>query len=218
MSGKAKIGSLTSVRFFAALLVVFYHFNPFLPQLGLVSTMFGYGNIGVSVFFILSGFILTYTYDELFKDGVRPGEYYRFIRARVARVYPVYLLAFAITTVVVLYYVWRTPGVVSAYMGRDLAPGYLASSWIPELVPRATIFALHAVYKVVGQPVVVPRLRVFLLPPVPPGHRHPVPAPSDYAQGYRGRSNHIYRVDIIIIVHYRFEPVSPRVVLRQPIN
>lgn len=55
-----------------------------------VTVFLRHGNLGVALFFILSGFILFYSY----KDNLQTGrDIYKFFVARFARLYPVYLLA-----------------------------------------------------------------------------------------------------------------------------
>jgi peptidoglycan/LPS O-acetylase OafA/YrhL len=84
------LNSLTSIRFFAAAYVVAYHLNPQKGHAhGLFYRFLDHGYIAVSLFFILSGFILTRTYREKWTaKSFRP-----FLIARIARIYPVYLLA-----------------------------------------------------------------------------------------------------------------------------
>lgn len=78
--------SLTSVRFFAAVYVLLVHFGRHLFE-GTYLADFAYlGSSGVSMFFVLSGFILTYTYAGRKMDAPR------FYWARFARIWPVYLL------------------------------------------------------------------------------------------------------------------------------
>lgn len=78
---------LTGVRFFLALGVVLFHYQLqwTLPDeaVGLLDR----ARLGVDVFFILSGFILTHVY--LQGDGVP--DYRRFLAARFARIYPAHL-------------------------------------------------------------------------------------------------------------------------------
>jgi peptidoglycan/LPS O-acetylase OafA/YrhL len=81
--------ALTGARFFAALAVVcFHHVHPHgVPAF--VTTAIGRGNVAVPFFFVLSGFVLAYNYVSPDRDIDRP----RFWQARVARVYPTYLLS-----------------------------------------------------------------------------------------------------------------------------
>ena len=89
------IKPLTSIRFFAALAVVIFHsgasfvsVNPHVP--GPLKTLLMNGYVGVTFFFVLSGFILHQTYRGRIATV---GEVKRFGIARFARLYPVYILA-----------------------------------------------------------------------------------------------------------------------------
>ena len=82
---------LTAMRFFAAMWVVAYHFT---PSLGLgMPALIGKGYLGVELFFVLSGFILSHVYMEAF--GERRFRYRNFLWARLARIYPVHLATLA---------------------------------------------------------------------------------------------------------------------------
>jgi peptidoglycan/LPS O-acetylase OafA/YrhL len=78
---------LTSLRFFAALMIFFYHLRDFntAPWLYWVA---GPMRHGVSFFFVLSGFILTHVYRDQ-----TPFRYRQFFRARFARLYPTVLVS-----------------------------------------------------------------------------------------------------------------------------
>ncbi|MBV9996924.1 MAG: acyltransferase [Caulobacteraceae bacterium] len=83
---------LTSLRYLAALWVVAYHYWPQLssaPAPRLVAK----GYLGVELFFVLSGFILSHVYLESFGRG-RFG-YGAFLWARLARIYPAHLATLA---------------------------------------------------------------------------------------------------------------------------
>jgi len=86
--------ALTGVRFLAAFYVVLFHGLPWLRLRyalpAALQTFFGNGYLAVNLFFILSGFILAYTY-----DGQIDGSTNRlhFWEARFARIYPVYFLS-----------------------------------------------------------------------------------------------------------------------------
>jgi peptidoglycan/LPS O-acetylase OafA/YrhL len=87
-----QLKALTSVRAFAALYVGLYHMVQPRVQWGALNTFMSAGYISVSFFFVLSGFILTYTHGLEYAAG--KGDKKQFWVARFARVYPIY---FAIT-------------------------------------------------------------------------------------------------------------------------
>lgn len=87
-----KLDALTSLRFFAAALIVVGHSldifkfeSPLLRQASLSQ--------GVSFFFVLSGFILAYVYPSLDSGAAIR----RFLRARIARIWPAHLTTFLVT-------------------------------------------------------------------------------------------------------------------------
>ncbi|CAE6786934.1 MULTISPECIES: acyltransferase family protein [Paraburkholderia] len=95
--------ALTSIRFMAAFAVVISHYseNQLLPLPASVFNFLDGGRSAVSLFFVLSGFILTFTYrDKLVHGGVRT-----FYEARIARIYPVILLGLLMCVPVVIYLV-----------------------------------------------------------------------------------------------------------------
>jgi peptidoglycan/LPS O-acetylase OafA/YrhL len=79
---------LTALRFIAALSVVSWH----CVQTRVISSTFSLGYIGVAFFFLLSGFILTYTYHDAFRERLRAGDVRSFYVARFARVYPLHIV------------------------------------------------------------------------------------------------------------------------------
>ncbi|HEY0926339.1 acyltransferase [Brevundimonas sp.] len=78
---------LTGVRFFLALGVVLFHYQLYWTLPPESAGLLNRSRLGVDVFFILSGFILTHVYLQ----GDRPLDYRRFLAARFARVYPAHL-------------------------------------------------------------------------------------------------------------------------------
>jgi peptidoglycan/LPS O-acetylase OafA/YrhL len=97
---RQRLDSLTSLRFFAAALVFFNHFaRDALAQVHApqpIQQLFQHGREAVIFFFLLSGFVLSYSYS----DGVRPNgmrvSAWEFWWARFTRIYPSYLLALAL--------------------------------------------------------------------------------------------------------------------------
>lgn len=89
------IRPLTSLRIVAAVWVLLYHFR---DHLGLDLGRFGMiakGYLGVDLFFVLSGFILSHVY--LARWEGRAFNYGSFLWARLSRVYPVHLVTLAAT-------------------------------------------------------------------------------------------------------------------------
>jgi peptidoglycan/LPS O-acetylase OafA/YrhL len=97
MIGK-RVVRLDGLRFFAALCVIFFHFAfrgaaaGVMPALDLPSwliSMSQYGYLGVSLFFMISGFVIAYS-----AEGRAPLE---FAAARFARLYPSHVAAVTLT-------------------------------------------------------------------------------------------------------------------------
>ncbi len=85
--------ALTSLRFWAALWVVLFHFMPYAEGWGSAGALLGKGYLGVDFFFVLSGFVLAHVYG----DELRAGAYRhsRFIVKRIARIYPMHIAMLA---------------------------------------------------------------------------------------------------------------------------
>ncbi|HEY2580547.1 MAG TPA: acyltransferase, partial [Mucilaginibacter sp.] len=86
------IPALTGVRAMAAYLVFISHFcyifDDNFPHI--IQRFFGEFHIGVSIFFVLSGFLITFRYYNSFH---LTGEWFRqYLKNRVARIYPMYAL------------------------------------------------------------------------------------------------------------------------------
>lgn len=99
------LNRLTGIRAVAAVFVVFFHFGDSLaalfPWFGLLRPLYKSGDMGVDLFFLLSGFILSLNYlDKLREFSKR--NYFQFLRARLARIYPVHLFTLLLLTLFVL--------------------------------------------------------------------------------------------------------------------
>ncbi|MDX2145443.1 MAG: acyltransferase [Rhodospirillaceae bacterium] len=122
--GAHRLEALTGLRFFLAAAVVAYHLQGY----GLPTAHWGSGvlHMGVSLFFVLSGFVLTHVYSGL-NSGVQVKN---FLVARVARIWPGHLAA-----LVLLYVVlegdpsFHGTGQDSLILG--LTNIFLIHSWIP---------------------------------------------------------------------------------------
>ena len=108
-----EIKALTSLRGIAAMTVVFQHFSSTAQQHSQVTipSLVPHGYIAVDLFFVLSGFIMAYTYLADFQARGKQA-FPRFIMKRVARIVP-------LNTFVVLF-VLAAGAVSTALLGRDI--------------------------------------------------------------------------------------------------
>lgn len=122
--------ALTALRFFAASYVVAFHYTPYYFPQAEAPSVIALGYSGVTFFFLLSGFILAYNYKDADLTAARPRTL--FYRARLARVYPVYLLALALHVPWFVAWVLKQPMPLKALMasGGILAPLGL-HAWVP---------------------------------------------------------------------------------------
>jgi len=85
-------------------MVVLLHYSPgwfdLLPSLRFMAPVAGSGGLGIDLFFILSGFILSYVYYDAHSRFGIP-EYGRFLWRRIARLYPVHLATLGALVVLV---------------------------------------------------------------------------------------------------------------------
>ena len=121
---------LTGVRFFLALGVVLFHYQLYWTLPVEAAGLLNRARLGVDVFFILSGFILTHVYLQ----GDQAPNYRRFLAARFARIYPAHLFILLVMLGLVL---------VAPLFGVGLEPGrfnladfvgtlLLVQAWFPR--------------------------------------------------------------------------------------
>lgn len=96
-SQSPKIGSINTLRFIAAIFVMFYHFTFMFYHRDLTYTnmpilrnLFQYGYLGVDLFFIISGFVISMSAENR--------NAYGFFKSRVGRLYPVFWISLIITS------------------------------------------------------------------------------------------------------------------------
>jgi exopolysaccharide production protein ExoZ len=138
-----KFNLLQIGRGIAAILVVLYHFNSSTTQyfhFVFFNDFFKFGNIGVDFFFVLSGFIITYTH---MKDLTTFRNWKQFFLKRFLRIYPIYWIICSIT---LLTYIVATHGYVNN-LGMQLDINkipYVISSYL--LIPTGTPFFIRAAW------------------------------------------------------------------------
>lgn len=116
-----RIDQITFTRFIAAVLIVVFHFgkNVFPFNVPAFSSLFEQANVGVSYFFLLSGFVMIIAYGN--QEKVSPVKYYQ---NRFGRIYPVYFLA------IVLWFVWHLVAIQPINYASILCDSLAIQSWI----------------------------------------------------------------------------------------
>ncbi len=93
--------------------------------------LFVHGRFGVALFFMLSGFILYYTYADNLETG---RDLYKFFVARVARLYPIYFLALVLSAILQ----WQLPH------GKQLLIFPMLQSWSLEVSSLGNTWVMQA--------------------------------------------------------------------------
>jgi len=124
VSGKAKtLDALTGLRFIAALAVFVHHIT---GRFGIAEVKGPMGNLAVSFFFVLSGFILTYVYHDRLKwGGVR-----KFYFTRWARIWPLHMVCLAL--LLGFAYNLRVFDQEPERWSMLVANVFLVQSWVPD--------------------------------------------------------------------------------------
>ncbi|WP_237568242.1 acyltransferase family protein [Mycolicibacterium lacusdiani] len=111
-----EIRALTGLRIVAAVWVVLFHFRPLFAEAALgfssaLSPVLDRGAQGVDLFFILSGFVLTWNYLDKMGRTWSTRATVRFLWLRLARVWPVYLVTLHLAALLVIFtiYVGHVP-------------------------------------------------------------------------------------------------------------
>jgi peptidoglycan/LPS O-acetylase OafA/YrhL len=124
MSGersKPRLHSLTGLRFFAAFAIVIFHAAGWFPPLRPLQWIAPW-SLGVSFFFVLSGFVLAYNYPS----GI---DWPRFIAARVARIWPLHIFCLLVAFLFIPF-PWTHPPGPDAW--QTLATVFLFQAWWPD--------------------------------------------------------------------------------------
>lgn len=171
---RPQIASLTTLRFFAASHVVVYHYAAFyfVTAPWWLRGVIGSGYVGVSFFFVLSGFVLAYTYVDT--GSVKQVEKRVFWSARFARIYPVYALSLLLALPSTGYYLVQADGWHLHDLGRlaglTVQAGLMAQAWDPWSVNELNSPAwslsdeafFYALFPVFVRPIVVLRARALV--------------------------------------------------------
>ncbi len=115
------VPALTGVRAMAAYLVFISHycyiFDDKFPHI--VQRFFGEFHIGVSIFFVLSGFLITFRYYNKF-TGLTKDWFLQYLKNRVARIYPMYALL--TIAAFVYYFITKDPVIIGGAKNTGVNP------------------------------------------------------------------------------------------------
>jgi len=128
--------ALDGLRGIAALAVAVRH-APYLWQAGYPTGFLHESYLAVDFFFVLSGFVLAYAYGERLQTGMSAQ---KFISVRLIRLYPLYLLAFSIS-MILLVGQWHF-GKISAVDATFNA--VFAILFVPSLFSQNNIFPMNS--------------------------------------------------------------------------
>lgn len=163
---KHQIDALTGIRFFAAFAVLIFHSGAgFLVRMNFplfITTLIQKGYMGVSLFFVLSGFILTFNYSDRIEDWKN---WYSFGIARFARIYPVYLLSLMIAYPIVhnqlsVMQILKVLFMVQSYGRPSSSEGYL---WVMQAWTISVEFFFYLIFPFLLN--LVNRMSKHFLPP-----------------------------------------------------
>ena len=129
MDRAQRIDALTGLRPFASLYVFFFHFGrPLLATApAWLRALGGSGFVGVSFFYVLSGFVLALSYGPRILDG-DTFDHRRFLARRVSRLLPAYVVALALLVPLALRH---DSSVVASPLGGVLQLAFLQAWWPP---------------------------------------------------------------------------------------
>lgn len=131
MKQESEILSLTGLRFIAAFYVFLFHMQIRWPitNIPVLKSVFEQGAIGMSVFFMLSGFLLGYRYVG------SNGTIRNYLINRFARIYPVYVVA-AISTLPWMGIKFGTDSLwleIGKFAFLIISNVFLVQAWFPQL-------------------------------------------------------------------------------------
>ncbi|WP_181368990.1 acyltransferase family protein [Flavobacterium pallidum] len=159
-----RIPQLTFTRFIAALAIVIYHYGreSFFFKNEKISFIFEQADLGVSYFFILSGFVMMVAYNKLERVDFK-----KYLANRLIRIYPAYFLAGFLTLAASMFTSYLTSNFVlyntmlqTWFPGKALSINYPGWSLSIELFFYVSFpFLFNKVYRQIK----IKRIAVFIL-------------------------------------------------------
>ncbi|WP_162034228.1 acyltransferase family protein [Chryseobacterium potabilaquae] len=108
---KKEIDVLTGLRGISALWVIFHHYFSLPPTqniaLKAIENTLSNGYLAVDFFFILSSFVLCYSYEKYFREDIKKDHYKEFIIKRFIRIYPMLIFIVLVSFLFLFKDHWR---------------------------------------------------------------------------------------------------------------
>ena len=113
--------ALTGIRILAAYMVYLHHFNPFKAEVfgASVHYFFDGFHVGVTLFFVLSGFLITHRY----YDSV-DFDFKSYLQKRLARIYPMYFILTTLTFILGYYFFKSYGGLGNYFLNITFLRGF----------------------------------------------------------------------------------------------
>ncbi len=133
--------NLTALRGLAAILVAVFHFDSMVMHLSFSNDSMFLKNcyLMVDLFFIMSGFIMLHVYGDMFVHQIQSHNYLKFLRARVARIYPLHI--FTLLLFIIIFY-----GSFNPYMSGTLTNLIHNPKAIPTHLLLLQSFGIHNIF------------------------------------------------------------------------
>jgi peptidoglycan/LPS O-acetylase OafA/YrhL len=128
---RPRLGALSGLRLFAIAYIVWYHVGAAALENGpqVVDRFRRQANVFMPLFFVLSGFVLTYRYLEPIKSGTLGAR--AFWVSRLLRLWPIYLVALALYEGV---HAFELRGLSGYYLAGAISQALMVQSFTPPLV------------------------------------------------------------------------------------
>ncbi|NAZ78170.1 acyltransferase family protein, partial [Kineococcus sp. T13] len=131
-----EVRSITGLRIVAAVWVLLFHwkFTPPPEYAGLralLTPVLDSGHLGVDLFYVVSGFVITLTYLDTLGARPRLGAWWSFWWARVCRVWPAYAV---VVVLFGLWLLWRRSVDPAFYAYQGVQPDLGWRSWVEQLL------------------------------------------------------------------------------------
>ncbi len=114
---------LTTLRALGAMLVVFFHYPPG-ANYPFLRALADHGYLGVAIFFVLSGFLITSRYYDPLTAAWSWGKFGDYYVKRVARIYPLYFFIFLLTFIAIGASFYDARAAIFAFLLQDFFTFY----------------------------------------------------------------------------------------------